>query len=53
MGSVPEVSPVERPWTAFETTVKRIARDLDSNPMRIIYAKRRHALIHWQMPEAD
>jgi hypothetical protein len=40
-------------WTAFETTVERIARDLDSNPMRINYAKRRQALNHWQMPEAD
>lgn len=40
-------------WTDFETAVERIARDLDSNPKRINYAKRRQALSTWQMSEAD
>jgi hypothetical protein len=40
-------------WTAFETAVERVARDLDSNPNRINYTKRRQALSTWQMSEAD
>lgn len=40
-------------WTDFEAAVERIARDLDSHPSRINYAKRRQALSTWQMSEAD
>lgn len=40
-------------WEEFEAGVERIATELDSNPHRVNYARRRWAMATWRMPTPD
>ncbi|OLZ73393.1 hypothetical protein AV521_04760 [Streptomyces sp. IMTB 2501] len=40
-------------WEEFEASVERIAAELDNNPRRVNYARRRRAMATWQMPLRD
>ncbi|MCX0242079.1 hypothetical protein [Streptomyces drozdowiczii] len=40
-------------WKEFEAGVERIAAELDSNPNRVNYARRRQSIATWRMPAPD
>ncbi|MFJ4860615.1 TniQ family protein [Streptomyces sp. NPDC088748] len=40
-------------WEEFEAGVERIAAELDSNPNRVNYARRRQSIATWRMPAPD
>ncbi|MBT2401380.1 TniQ family protein [Streptomyces sp. ISL-100] len=40
-------------WNMFDLTIHQIADHLDSAPNQVDYARRRHALRAWQLPQAD
>jgi hypothetical protein len=40
-------------WEEFEAKVEQIAAQLDTNPARVNYTRRRNAMADWHMPIAD